>query len=84
MSEMMIYTTKDLNQEEKDKFFLAEKILNQIFTSEILDDYLEENVQGKVTRELHKEAIKPFLAYLKERANFVKCDYILSCIEERK
>lgn len=84
MSEIMIYTTKDLNQEEKDKFFLAEKTLNQILKNEILDDYLEENVQGKVTRELHKEAIKPFLAYLKERADFVKCDYILSCVERRK
>jgi hypothetical protein len=45
---------------------------------------LEENVQGDMTRKLHREVIKPYLAYLKERAEFAKCDYILSCVESRK
>lgn len=85
MSKMIIneYTAKDLSEEEKEKFSFADKILCQILKDELLDEYLEENIQGKMTKELHKEVIKPFLSYLKERIEFVKCDYILSCIEEK-
>lgn len=84
MLEIKEYTAKDLTENERQKLAFADKIINQILDEDTIDEYLAENVKGTMTKELHKETIKPFLSYLKEKSEFAKADFIISNVENNK
>ncbi len=76
-----IYNTENLKDEDKKRVNEIEYIKEQVLSDSAVDEYLAEHCGGKVTNEIMKEMLTPFVESLRENVDCCICDMIVDAIE---
>lgn len=81
-----VYLRSQLTEGDKEKVALMDRLTETTLSDSVINDYLNESVEGETGKQLYREVITPFLAYVRERAEFNKTDFIIAAVDgyERK
>lgn len=76
-----VYLRSQLSEGDREKIALMDRLTDTVLSDGVVNDYLNECVEGETVQKLYKEVLTPFLAYVRERAEFNKTDFIISAVD---
>ena len=76
-----IYLRSQLTENDKEKVALMDRLTDTTLSDNTISDYLNESIEGETLKQLYREVLTPFLAYVRERAEFKKTDFIITAID---
>lgn len=77
-------SVNDLKASEKQDVDIITRFVDKVLNEQTVDEYVDSFISGKTTRAIYGEALKPFIEYLREQAEYFKVDLIIDFGEKEK
>lgn len=76
------YKYEDLRKDDKKEIDVIQEISDEVLNNESIEDFIDsKNVFGETTKEMLKELLMDYTAFLKEQVEYCKVDRIISMID---
>lgn len=76
------YKYEDLRKDDKKEIDVIQEISDEVLNNESIEDFIDnKNVFGETTKEMLKELLMDYTAFLKEQVEYRKVDRIISMID---